>query len=121
MLLLVPEISGGLTQIATAAQLKVQGNLTDFTAVLAPNRGEEALTPVPLEIVTIARRWNLTDFSLSPRLVADRVILPRVVEGAWPIQLTRDSRHLFVGKGETLPPQCALRDGGRLVDYADCG
>ena len=121
MLLLVPEISGGLTQIATAAQLKVSDNLTDFAVYLEPHRGEAALTPGPLEIVTIARHWNLTEFSLSPRLESDLVIVQRVTEGAWPIQLTQHSPHLFVRKGEALPPRCVVRTGGRSIDYAHCG
>jgi hypothetical protein len=121
LLFLHPAIRRALPPLASALVLVLHGDLSGSSERLIPHAGEGALTPLPHELVTIAREQRLDDFALSPSLTGQVEILQRVTEGAWPIRLSARSRNLFVAKGETLPPPCVLRHGGQFVDYARCG
>jgi hypothetical protein len=121
VLLLQPAVRRSLPPLASSLALVVHGDVSGASERLTPHAGEAALTPLPQELVAIARAQRIGDFALSPALSGQADILQRVTEGAWPIQLSARSRHLFAAKGEALPPPCRLRHGGRLVDYARCG
>jgi hypothetical protein len=120
LLFLVPRIGHGLSQIAVSTQLALQQDRASALHRLSPYLGEEALPAGARELVQIARAHQLADFKLSRNLGGERGLVQRVTEGAWPIQLTQLSRHLFLRCGEPLPPMCELRSGGIAVDYADC-
>jgi hypothetical protein len=119
LICLIPRIWGSVSEIAAVMKHELRADLP-LTEHLAARLGEEALTPRPLEVVQIAREQQLVDYALSPALANDVVMLQRVTEGAWPIQLEPTSHHLFLRKGEPLPRSCQLRHRGREVDYADC-
>jgi hypothetical protein len=118
---LQPAIRNSLAYLGTAGRLALRGDLTQSPGRLAPHAGEIALSPLPEELVTIARQQRMGDFSLSPGLSSRADILLRVTEGAWPIQLTARSHNLFVATGESLPPACERRHRGQFVDYVRCG
>ena len=120
MLLLLPALRTGLSEIATAALYRLFGVLPTFAEYVRPQLGEEALTPAPHELVEIARAQRLSDFSLSPSMVHNEEILQRVTEGTWPTQLTGRSPNLFLMKGEPVPPRCQVRESRELVVYAHC-
>lgn len=121
MLLLLPQLRSGLSEIARSTQHRLQRRLPPFAEYMRPQLGEEALTPLPREVVEIVREQHLRDFSLSPSLVYNEQILQRVTEGTWPTQLSGRSPNLFLMKGERLPPGCELRVSRDSVVYAHCG
>lgn len=121
MLLLLPKVGSGVSEIATSAQQRMQGSLPAFSEYVRPHLGEEALTPAPHEVVEIVREQQLPDFSLSPSLERDEQILQRVTEGAWPSQLTGRSPNLFLKKKhDRVPAGCEVRLSRKSVVYARC-
>ena len=121
LLFLHPAIRRGVPRLVTAIALVARGDVSGSAERLSPHAGEVALTPLPRELVTIAREQRLQAFALSARLAGDAGLLQRVTEGAWPIQLSAGSPDLFVARGEVLPPPCVLRQTGEFVAYARCG
>jgi hypothetical protein len=116
MLLLLPELRITLTEIVLTAQ-RPRPALAEY---LQPQLGEEALTPVPREVVELVRELRLQDFSLSPGLAQNEHILQRVTEGNWPTPLTGRSANLFLHRTEGVPARCEVRERRKSVVYAHC-
>lgn len=84
------------------------------------NSGEEVLPSAVREMLTLLRRHDIQEFTLSPEISADDLLYQRIIESAYPRKAVPTASHLLALIGEHLPFNCVETAALEEIQAAVC-
>lgn len=105
---------------ATGLALSGGFSLANIAEHSRANAGEDVLPEAVREMIGVARRRGIWDYTLSPNLASSNVFVQRMTEGAWPRRASAASRNLFLARNEPPPAACRVVETHVEIVYVAC-